>query len=136
MPVNQSVTTYESHRDILAVSKGAEVIATYTLDSTYITPVTLPGSDSEPVLHEGTILALNPANGLVVPNYTSYGFGVVGVLYQAADTRYGNVEVPVVFDNAEIVEADCADNGTFGTVLAATKTALSGRINFTVQDRL
>jgi hypothetical protein len=133
MPISPAITTYESHRDILA--SGNAVIATYTLDSNYVTEATLADGTTRKIAWEGTVLGLNPADSTVVPNYTTYGFTAVGVLLQMADVQDGDSEVPVVF-RGDVIESYCSDNGTFGTVLAATKTALADRVQFTAQPRL
>lgn len=133
MPVNQVITTYESHRDILA--SGDRVIATYTIDNDYVTEVTLADGRSRKVLWEGQVLALNPTSQLAVPNYTTYGFAALGVLAQHVDVEDGDREAPVVF-RGDIKEDYCTDNGTFGSVLAATKTTLADRIQFVTETRL
>jgi hypothetical protein len=133
MPVSPTITSYESHRDILA--SGQHVIATYTIDTAYVTPVTLADGESRKVLWEGTVLALNPTNNQAVPNYTSYGFQALGVLLQQVDVHDGDEVGPVVF-RGDVIEDYCSDNGTFGTVLAATKTALADRIQFVLEKRL
>jgi hypothetical protein len=111
-----------------------KIIATYTLDKDYIAPVTLADNTTgRKILPLGTILALNPTTKKVVPNYTTYNFGVIGPLLHDADcgwelSNYDRV-VEVVW-RGEVLEKHCWDNGTYGTVLDATKAALSGRINF------
>lgn len=120
---------------------GDPLIASYTLDGSYVTPlaiVTEEDEESVRVLPLGTVLALNPANNLVVPNYTSYGFGVLGVLKndsiaQVWDDNPNVIKNPVVnvvFDDGIINVDACWDNGTRKSVLAATRSALQGRINF------
>lgn len=133
MPVSQTVTTYESHRDIFA--SGDRVISTYTIDTQYVTEVTLADGRSRKVLWEGQVLALNPTTQKAVPNYTSYGFSALGVLAQHVDVEDGDREAPVAF-RGDIKEDYCTDNGTFGTVLAATKTTLADRIQFVTETRL
>lgn len=128
MPVNQAFpSSYEANWNILASKNYTP--ASYTLDATYVTPVSGVDSVSRKVLRSGQVMALNPVSGKVVPNYTSYGFGVVGPLLQTAVADNGDVDVAIVFEG-NVKEALCKDNGTFGTVLAATKTALAGRVNF------
>ncbi len=133
MPVSPTITTYESHRDVLASSNY--VTATYTIDNRYVTEVTLADGASRKVLWEGQIMAVDPSSSKVVPNYTTYGFTALGPLLQFSDVHDGDSEAPVVF-RGDIIEAYCTDNGTFGTVLAATKTALADRIQFTAEARL
>jgi hypothetical protein len=133
MPVSPVITTYESHRDILASSNY--VASSYTLDANYVALQTLADGTTAKVLWEGTIVAVDPSNSKVVPNYTAYGFGELGPLLQVAYADNGDTEVAVVF-RGDVVEAYCSDDGTFGTVLAATKTALADRIQFTAQTRL
>jgi len=111
-----------------------EVLAhhgTYTIDSDYVSTTDLNGLK---YLKEGWVMALNPSTMKIVPNYTSYGFGVIGVLpgpvsLQTTEGAHDQV-VGIVVDNAWLDEDLCFDNGVFGTVLDATKTALSGRIVF------
>jgi hypothetical protein len=133
MPYFTKISTYESHRDILA--SNHKVIATYTLDSDYVTEVTLADGSSRKVLWEGQVLAVNPTGRTVVPNYTTYGFSALGVLLQMADVTDGDDVVPVVF-HGDVIEDYCTDNGTFGTVLSATKNALQHRIQFVSEPRL
>lgn len=120
-------STYETRYDILASS--LYVATTYTVDRDYVTPITLADGTTRKVLHEGTIMALNPANGKVVPNYTSYDFGEMGPLLQKVDVNLAD-EVAALVHRGDVVEDYCSDNGTYGTVLAATKTALINRIFF------
>jgi hypothetical protein len=134
MPYFQNyTTTYESRRDILA--SGNVVIATYTVDQSYVTPVTLNDGESRKVLWAGTVMGLRPSNSKVVPNYASYSFAAVGVLLQDVDVQDGDEVAPVVF-RGDVIEDYCSDDGTFGTVLAATKSTLADRIQFTTTNRL
>ncbi len=115
------------------------VLATYTLDSSYITPLELIGKktlktpDTRKVLPRGTVVALNPSTLMAVPNYTSYNFGELGVIIKDADCDTGpfvhDTEIEVVW-RGDVMEKHLWDNGTFGTVLDATKTALVSRIAF------
>jgi hypothetical protein len=120
-------SSYETRYDILASS--LYVATTYTVDRAYVSPVTLADGTTRKLLHEGTIMALNPANGKIVPNYTSYGFGAMGPLLQKADVNTAD-EVAAVVHRGDVVEDYCSDNGTYGTVLSATKTTLADRIFF------
>lgn len=128
MPVSQAFpSSYEANFDVMA-SKGG-TFASYTLDSTYVTPVTGVDGVSRKVLRSGQVMAYNPATGKVVPNFTAYSMGVVGPLLQTANADNGDTDVAIVFEG-NVKESLCKDNGVFGTVLAATKTALAGRVNF------
>lgn len=127
MPYQSPATTYETHYDILASS--LYVSSTYTVDRTYVTPVTMADGRTRKILYEGQVVALNPATGKIVPNYTSYSFGVLGVLLQQVDVQEAD-EVAAVVHRGDLVEDYCTDNGTYGTVLAATKTSLTNRIYF------
>jgi hypothetical protein len=80
-------------------------------------------------------MALNPADSKIVPNYSTYGFSAVGVLVTQVDVNDGDQEATVLW-RGDVAEAHCTDNGTFGTVLAATKTTLADRIQFTATTRL
>jgi len=127
MPFQTVASTYETHYDILASSKY--VATTYTVDQDYVTPVTMADGRSRKILYEGQVMALNPANSKAVPNYTSYGFGVMGPLLQAVDVQEAD-ELGAIVHRGDVVEAYCTDNGTYGTVLSATKTSLADRIHF------
>jgi hypothetical protein len=110
-------------------------VATYTLDSSYITPILLTDNTSRRFLPVGTVVAYNPTTGKVVPNYTTYGFGVLGCITNDADCgevgsqETGDRVVGVVIRGI-VWEDRSWDNGVYGTVLQATKDVLS-RITFT-----
>ena len=131
MPYRTALSTYDQVNNIFLTDIKMAVIGTYTIDSDYVSTTDLNGLQ---YLKEGWVMALNPANDKIVPNYSSYGFGVIGVLVGPASTE--NIEtvhdevVGLVMDNAWLDEDLCFDNGVFGTVLDATKTTLSGRIVF------
>jgi len=127
MPYQSPASTYETHYDILASSQY--IAKTYTVDQSYVTPVTMADGRTRKILYEGQVVALNPATGKVVPNYTSYSFGVLGVLLQQVDVQEAD-EVGAVVHRGDVVEDYCTDNGVYGTVLAATQTSLSTRIIF------
>tara|TARA_Y100000310_G_scaffold291990_1_gene320367 strand:- start:3933 stop:4340 length:408 start_codon:yes stop_codon:yes gene_type:complete len=117
-------STYETHRDVLISSIESSVLGSYTLDADYVTATTLADGKDYKIVFEGQVLAMNPANGQAVPNYTSYGFGELGVLYNAMNTDNEDPVATVILDGW-VNEGVCTDNGVFGTVLAATKTALT-----------
>jgi len=111
------------------------VIATYSLDKDYVANLTLADGTARKVLPLATVLALDPSSHKVVPHYTTYGFGQVGVLLYDADCGeetdgYNYDRIVNVVWEGEIYEDHCWDNGTFGSVLNATKDALSPRISF------
>lgn len=127
MPFQTVASTYETHYDILASSDY--IATTYTIDKDYVTPVTMADGRTRKVLYEGQIMALNPANGKAVPNYTSYGFGVMGPLLQVVDVQEAD-ELGAIVHRGDVVEAYCTDNGVYGQVVAANKTTLANRIHF------
>lgn len=131
MPYVSFPTTYETHKDIL-VSGGA-VIATYTVDADYVTDQTMANGTTRKVAFEGTVMALN--GDLAVPNYSTYGFPVLGVLLQAVDVNDGDEVAPIVL-RGDVAEKYCYDNGTYGSVLSATKNSLQHRILFAGETRL
>ncbi|MBD3260292.1 MAG: hypothetical protein GF334_01220 [Candidatus Altiarchaeales archaeon] len=135
MPVSPTTSSYEFTRDDFVLNPHQAIVASYTLDQDYVTEETLVDGESRKILRAGTIVAMNPSDDTIVPNYTTYGFGELGILYQDADTEDGDAVVPVVLE-AEVKEDVLVDNGTYGTVLAATKTALSGRVTFHKSNRL
>lgn len=110
-------------------------LASYTLDQRYVTKQEYQGEPfrESKILPGGSVLALDPSSSKVVPNYTTYGYGAVGVLNVDADCGNGNwtrdVEVDVIF-RGDVFEDQCWDNGTFGSILAATRSALSKRVQF------
>ena len=95
MPVSPVITTYEAHRDVKA--SGEYVIATYTIDTDYVTGLTLADGRTRKVLWEGQVLALNPVTQKAVPNFTSYSFSALGVLDQVIDVEDGDAVAPVIF---------------------------------------
>ena len=112
-----------------------QTLATYTLDSTYVDNVEMADGTYRKVLPLGTVLAMKPDDNKVVPNYTSYGFGELGVLRYDTDcgeetSGYNYDRIVSVVVAGEVYSKHCWDNGTFGTVLGATKTSLSPRISF------
>jgi len=127
-------STYETHRDILLSRIEGAVLGSYTVDGDYITETTLLDGYDHKILQEGQVLAMNPANGQAVPNYTSYGFGTIGVLlhWVCADDED---PVSTIVLEGWVNENYCTDNGVFGTVLAATKTVLS-TVHFVARDTL
>lgn len=110
-------------------------VTTYTLDYTYVTPILLTDNTYRRFLPVGAVVAYDPSTNKVVPNYTSYGFGVVGCITNDADcgeqgsfeTRDQQVGVMI---RGIVWEDRMWDNGVYGTVLQDTKTILS-RITFT-----
>lgn len=133
MPYFSTPSTYETHKDVLV--SGNSVIATYTVDADYVAAQTLADGSSRKVLWEGTVMSRIGTTGLIVPNYTTYGFAPLGVLLQTVDVNDGDEIAPVVF-RGDVAEDYCYDNGIDGTVLAATKNALAGRITFNTVNRL
>ena len=131
MAYRHVLSSYDMVNDIFLTDVALAHLGTYTIDEDYITTTDLNGYK---YLKEGWVMALNPATMKIVPNYTSYGFGVIGVLpapasLQSSEGSHDQV-VAVVVDNAWLDSDLVFDNGVFGTVLAATETALSGRIVF------
>lgn len=131
MAYRHTLSSYDSVNDIFLTDAAKAHFGTYTLDKDYVSTTDLNGYK---FLKEGWVLALNPATMKVVPHYTSYGFGVIGVLpaptsLQTTEGTHDQV-VGIVVDNAWLDEDLCFDNGTFGTVTSTTKSALSGRIVF------
>ena len=131
MPYRTSISTYEVVNDIFLTDPNMAVMGNYTVDENYVATTDINGHK---YCKEGTVMALNPSSNKVVPNYTSYGFGVLGVLPLPVsledDSGEHDAEAAIVMDNAWLDEDLCKDNGTFGTVLSATKSTLSGRIVF------
>ena len=114
------------------------IIATYTLDKDWISPLTLLDDTTRKFLPLGSVVAYNPTTGKVVPNYTSYGFGAVGVIKFDADCGNANVNYDAIVDvvwRGDVLETHCWDNGTYGEVLDATKAALCERIAFVKTTR-
>lgn len=131
MPVNQAVSTYEGHFDILVASNPT--VFTYTLDSSVITTyVALPGGRSRLVIPEGQVLAHNPANNKVFPHTSEVG--VAGVLLQMADVTDGDVEVAVVW-RGDVRLDRIYDNGVLGTLSATALAAFGDRIKVHPSNR-
>lgn len=128
-------STYETHREVLLSSMSASTIGSYTIDKAYITPREAADGVNYETVFEGQVLAMNPANGKAVPNYTTYGFGVLGVLFRSVNTDNQDVPAAVILEGW-VDENYCTDNGTFGTVLAATKTTLVDVVHFVARETL
>jgi hypothetical protein len=120
---------------ILQTEHGA-VISTYTLDYTFVTPLEQDDRMYRRILPAGTVLAYHPTTGKVVPNYTSYGFGVIGVsrwdsdLGAEGETGVEGDRTVSVIHRGIVFEDNAWDNGTLGTVLQATKDVLARRVDF------
>lgn len=135
MPVSPVISSYEGIKGNL-IAAGQPITASYTVNYLYVTELTLPGSgDSRKIVQEGQVMSLDPSSRKVVPNYSAYGFSAVGVNLQDVDVTNGDDAIALVFDGV-LAEPVCIDNGTLGTVLAATKTALADRIQFARVSRL
>lgn len=80
-------------------------------------------------------MSMDPSNRKVVPNYSAYGFTAIGVNVQDVDVTDGDEALALIWDG-HLSEPVCIDNGVLGTVLAATKTALTDRITFTRTSRV
>lgn len=119
---------------VLQTETGA-VISTYTVDYTYVAPLQLEDLTYRRIVPAGTVLAYNPTTGKVVPNYTTYGFGVIGVsrhdvdLDEVGANTEGDRLVSCILRGV-VYEDNAWDNGTHGTVLQATKDALGKRVDF------
>lgn len=114
----------------------AKVIATYTVDQAYVDTYDLVGEPALTlkILPAGYVVAFNPETKKVVPNYTSYGFGVVGITTDdvelgASEQEYHDKEVNVLWRGV-VLEDFLWDNGDYNGVLQATKDALIERISF------
>ena len=113
-------------------------IASYTLDSSYVSSYQVWWGDTKTtrkIQPLGSIMALNPANRKVVPNFTSYGFGVIGILAKDAMAEYGDVEVPIIFTGV-VNEKAVWDDGEYQNLLQVTRDALADRIKFVDTDNL
>lgn len=113
-----------------------KVVATYTVDQAYVGTYDLVGEPALTlkILPAGYVVAFNPATKKIVPNYTVYGFGVVGITIEdvnlgASNQDYHDREVSVLWRGI-VLEDFLWDNGDYGSVLQATKTALVERISF------
>jgi hypothetical protein len=123
------VTQSDRETELFVFSQGG-VVASYTLDRDYITPLELVGTtDLRKVLPLGHVLALNPDTQKVVPHFTTYGFDPVGVLLHDADAHSSDPAVPAIF-RGDLLETSCWDNGTYKVVLQSTKDSLTDRIAF------
>jgi len=115
---------------VLATHRG-KVVSTYTLDRTYVHTYELTGDywQTRKVQPLGSIVALDPTTQKVVPNYTAYNFGPLGVILHDVDATEADQEVGVLVKGYAI-EDRCWDNGDYGSITAATKQALYPRIIF------
>ena len=115
-----------------------EIIASYTLDSSYVASYEIYYGDTEvwrKVQPLGSVLALSPATRKVVPNFASYGFEAVGVLLDDAMVEYGDKEVNVLYKGV-VNEKAVWDDGQYQNVLQATRDALADRLTFINADEV
>lgn len=115
-----------------------QVIASYTLDYTYVQSYKIYYGDTEVwrrVQPMGSILALDPATRKVVPNFASYGFSAVGVLLDDEMVEYGDKEVNL-FYRGVINEKAVWDDGEYQNLLQASRDVLADRITFINADLL
>lgn len=137
------MTRYQVFDLVIQPTRESELLAlpghtstTYTLDRDYVTELEIVGStDLKKVLPLGTVLAFDPTTLKVVPHYTTYGFEQVGVLRFDADVHSADAAVNVIW-RGDVLETSCWDNGTYQTVLDATKNALTDRIAFVKESGL
>lgn len=124
-------------RDDIGYSRR-QVIASYTLDKNYVQSYEIYWGETEvwrKVQPMGTILALDPSSRKVVPNFASYGFGVVGVLLDDAMVEYGDEAVNVLWEGVANEKA-VWDDGEYQNLLQATRDALADRISFINVDQV
>jgi len=119
-----------------------KVVATYTLDQSYVAAYDLVTDpvETHKLLPAGYVVALNPATQKVVPNYSSYSFGAVGIVLDDVDmgqssSDYHDREVNVLWRGI-VLEDFIWDNGDYGSVLQGTKSALLERILFVKETNL
>jgi hypothetical protein len=126
-----AISTYDVVNDIFLTDPEHAVFATYTIDKDYVSTTDRNGRKW---LKEGWVMALDPSTEKIVPHYTSYGFGVIGVLPGpvSLENEEGTHDeiVGIVVDNAWLDSDLIFDNGTFGTVTSTTISALDKRIVF------
>ncbi|MBD3260913.1 MAG: hypothetical protein GF334_04425 [Candidatus Altiarchaeales archaeon] len=110
---------------------GIATIATYTLDRDYVHTYDVNHGyyTTRKVQPLGSVVAMDPITNKVVPNFTSYGFGEIGVTLKDADVTDVDQEIGVLI-RGFVREEHCWDDGDYGSVIAATKTALAGRVEF------
>lgn len=131
------LVTRTERRDDLLLSDRI-TIATYTLDHQYVTTYQVWYGETKldrKIQPFGSVMALDPSSRKVVPNFASYGFGIMGVLLNDELVQFGDKEVAIIFEG-EINEKAIWDDGAYQNLLDATRVALRGRINFIDADQL
>lgn len=123
------VSSYKTHLTIFVSRREQAIIGTYTLKGSYASTTNTPVSGYR-WLREGTVLAHDGT--YVYPNPAAGSTGIVGVLEDRVlymdelGDDYAAL-CSVVMGEAWLNENVCTDGGTFGTVTAAVKTALSDK---------
>ncbi len=122
---------FKRKRDPDLLANDSFVLASYTIERNYVQSYVLAGipSETRKVVPLGYVMALDPTNQKIVPHYTTYGFKVVGVLFEDGDAENADPVVDIIW-RGDVLEKNCWDNGGFGSVLEASKTALTDRIQF------
>lgn len=130
MPVNQAVSTYEGHYDILVSSRYTPF--TYTVDRSAVSLVTLPDGRQRNVLPEGQVMALDPATLLAIPHTNQVG--VIGPLLQQVDVTEANREATIVW-RGDVRLDRIVDNDILGTLTATAESAFGDRIKVHPSNR-
>lgn len=126
------VSSYKTHLNIFVSDRDKALLGTYTLMGSYTSVTNTPVSGYR-WLREGTVLAHDGT--YVYPNPSGGSTGIVGVLedrvlYPEDLGATYNPICTVVLDWARLNANVLTDGGSFGSVQAATRAALAGRITF------
>lgn len=130
MPYRTAMKTYQEHKDVILSAPDQWLPAAYTFLGGSSGPVAAD-SDGDRIIYAGQIVSIDTATGKAYPHDLSWSAQTpVGVLVEDVNLRYGDEAATVLIDGW-VDENLCRYMGTFGSVNAATKTTLSGRVNFT-----
>ncbi len=128
MPYRTAIGTYQSHKDVILSRHW--VPASYTFIGGSSAPVSAD-SDGNKILYAGQVVSVDIATGKAYPHNLNHAAQTaVGVLIEDVNLRFSD-EPATILVQGWVDENLCTDLEVFGTVGAAAKSSLSGRVNFT-----
>lgn len=128
MPYRTAMESYQAHKDVLL--SRVWVPASYTFIGGSSAPVSADGNGDK-ILYAGQVVSVDIASGKAYPHNLNHAAQTaVGVLIEDVNLRRGD-EAATIVVQGWVDENLCTDLEVFGTVGAAAKSSLSGRVNFT-----
>jgi hypothetical protein len=130
MPYRTAMKSYQEHKDVILDRNW--VPAAYTFLGGSSGPVAAD-ADGDRIIYAGQVVSVDSVTGKAYPHDANWEAQTpVGVLVEDVNLRYGD-EASTVLIAGWVDENLCRDLGTFGAVTAGAKSALSGRVFFTMR---